>query len=218
MSFSIIWISTFVFLLILCWYIGLKSKFQPYNNKVKNIPWSILIDARGRISLNRFQIVLWSLLILSTFSAIFFTHLNEATNLAFNIPEQLLILMGISVSSTVVSSVVKNNKNITNPQSVGGSSDFGFGKNLYQKESENDSPKPFYPTLSHMFLEEEGRLANQIISITKFQNFLFTIFICVAFTILSIQQKGYPDINDKLLWLIAISHSGYIAGKLPQRN
>jgi hypothetical protein len=72
----------------------------------------ILIDDRNRISLSRFQWVVWLVLILGAY----FTESiwNRSQNLAFPIIQtQLLALLGISSGSAVVSNVIAENKKTT---------------------------------------------------------------------------------------------------------
>ena len=59
----------------------------------------ILIDARQRYSLNRFQVVIWTLLVLSTFLGLLFSEVvgNGDFVKVTTIPQPLLILMEISV-------------------------------------------------------------------------------------------------------------------------
>jgi hypothetical protein len=66
------------------------------------------IDSRKRYSLNRFQLIMWSVMILSAFAALFVTG-------GLEIPEvnpQLLGLIGISAGSAVTAAAVKSNKDI----------------------------------------------------------------------------------------------------------
>lgn len=74
----------------------------------------ILIDDRNRISLSRFQWVVWLVLILGAY----FTESiwNTSQNLALPIIQtQLLALLGISSGSAVVSNVIAENKKTTPP-------------------------------------------------------------------------------------------------------
>ena len=68
----------------------------------------ILIDQRGRYSLTQLQIVLWTIVVISLISGVFWARLfdDATTALDVSIPGELGVL-GISVGSTVAAMVVK---------------------------------------------------------------------------------------------------------------
>ena len=89
--------------------------------RVKQHLLGILIDARNRISLSRFQIILWTILVLSAFLAIALPRsLPGGTEQPLNIsfPTELLAALGISTASLAGSSFVKNNKKTKDPRLV----------------------------------------------------------------------------------------------------
>jgi hypothetical protein len=169
----------------------------------------ILIDDRGRYSLTRFQITLWSILVLSVVSGVFFGRLvdgSAADALDFKIPPELLAAMGISVGSTATATAAKASKNAIRPEAVAAS-------------GPQDPPR-----WTQMLLYEEGDKADKIIDITKFQNFWITLFLVAAYTLLvgsaintakTVADLALPGFSATFLTLLAISHAGYLAGKLP---
>jgi NAD/NADP transhydrogenase beta subunit len=173
----------------------------------------ILIDTRGRYSLTHFQLVLWSLLVLSLIAGVVagkllglgLDHAKDALN--FTIPKELLGAMGISVGSAAAAVAVKSGKDAQNPQRIAAS---------------DTADKPRF---SQVFLVEEGELADKVVDITKFQNFWFTIILVAAYiglAISSIRSAGValtalPGFDGTFLTLLGISHVGYIAGKMPAR-
>lgn len=75
--------------------------------------WSgILINERNTMTLSRFQLVIWTLIILSAFITIALERViaNEVDPLAIAIPWQLWALMGISTTSLVGSPLILNTK------------------------------------------------------------------------------------------------------------
>lgn len=94
--------------------------------------WSFLVDERNMVSLSRFQIVIWTILILSSFATIAIARSADAqdnpavyacaTMLAAGdttpcaapagvaLPQILWALMGISVTSSVAAPLIKENK------------------------------------------------------------------------------------------------------------
>ena len=81
---------------------------------------------------------------------------------------------------------------------------------------------------SQVFLAEEGEAAkNEAIDITKFQNFLLTFIVLIAYVAAAIAfiaktkvtcLNALPGLDSTMLTLIGISHAGYIAGKLPDKK
>lgn len=174
---------------------------------------AIFFDFRGRYSLTRFQISMWTILVFSLFSGVFFARLAGGVDfpLSLTIPSELLILMGISVGSTVTSEAIKAEKDKKPNVDIA-------------KVAKDDKAK-----FSQVFLAEEGEAAkNEAIDITKFQNFLLTLIVLIAYvaaTIVYINDKttiselnALPGLSSTILTLIGISHAGYIAGKLPDKK
>ncbi len=174
-------------------------------SKVRKTFAGILIDSRERYSLSQFQIVVWTVVLLSLASGIFVGRLLAGVDnpLGFSIPPEVLGLLGISVGSTVASSVIKSAKDTARPDAI----------------AVGDPPRP-----RQMFTTEEGPLADQIIDIGKFQNFVLTVLLVIAYTATAISvvrrtadpsQLTMPGFSGTYLTLIGISHAGYLGGKLP---
>ncbi len=168
----------------------------------------ILIDNRGRYSLSQFQMVLWTLLVLSLLSGLFFARVISGVQdaLSFSIPTELLIVMGISIGGGAISSTIKAGKDASHPDRIAAS-------------NAQDQPR-----FAQMFLLEEGALADQVVDVAKFQNFWLTLILIVAYVALaikaivsvtSIAAVVLPGFEDKFLVLLGIRHAGYLAGKRP---
>lgn len=176
--------------------------------------YGILVDARGRFSLNRLQLVAWTLVILSAYIAvccfgIYEKGIGRVLDIPL-IPPHLLGLLGISVASAVVAGAVKASKdadpNAVIPKSV-----------APQNAAAGGRLRRFW----QVFLEEEGASADKVVSVTKFQNFLFTCVLLVLFLVLTLQLKGskLPEFDsNNILWLLGISHAGYVTGKIPAKT
>lgn len=173
---------------------------------------NILIDCRGRYSLTRFQVVVWTVVILSLVCGIAGGRLivGQADVLGFQIPGQVLGLLGISVGSTVLSSTVKISKNATRPGHVAAHP---------LKSSEGA------PSFWQMLLVEEGAAADKTVDVTKFQNFIITVVLVIAYVALSVAKiyaqksaatiDSLPSFSSTFLVLLGISHAAYIGGKIP---
>jgi len=167
----------------------------------------ILIDNRGRFSLTHFQVVLWSLVLLSLVGAVFLDRLLNGglaglpNAMNITVPTSLLILAGISGGSAVIATAVKAAK---------------FGK--------VDPNAP--PQFRQMFMTEEGDNTDQTIDVTKFQGFFFTVIAVVAYIALAASQlanaktplDSLPDIGQGVTWLIGISQAAYLGAKIPDKE
>ncbi|HEX2253220.1 MAG TPA: hypothetical protein VHQ65_08130 [Thermoanaerobaculia bacterium] len=197
--------------------------------------FAVLIDERERYSLNRLQVVLWTVLILSTFLALLVSGLGDpvARAAAFDIPPNLLILMGISAGTAAMAGAVKDGKNTTRPHKVSGSAAFlatarqaapapaaEMAAGVAPAEAAMaaaPAPMAAGPHFSQVVLEEEGQNAGQIVSVTKFQNLLFTFAVAAAYLAVLFETGTYPVFSDQVLWLLGISHAGYVGGKVPDK-
>lgn len=177
---------------------------------IKRGPLGVLIDTRGRYSLTQLQLVLWTLVIIPLISGLYWARLfggDGSGALTFNIPGELLAVMGISVGSTASAVAVKSYKDNTTPASIAASAD-------------DVDPAHF----AQVFLEEEGPMADQVVDIGKFQNFWFTLVLVVGYVALVINDAQgasaianftLPGFSTTFLTLLGISHAGYLAAKVP---
>lgn len=169
----------------------------------------LLIDSRGRYSLTHFQVSLWTIVILSLLAGVFFGRWQHNLDpLGFSIPSVVLGLLGISVGSAVTVTAAKTAKDTKYPASVAAS-----------------ASAPWQPSLMQIFLLEDGTYADQVIDITKFQNFLITLVLVLGYIGLAVHTvttagvaakvTALPGFAGTFLVLLGISHAGYLAGKLP---
>lgn len=165
----------------------------------------LLLDGRGRYSLNHFQVLMWTLLVLSTWLGILIPFFDVER---LRIPSELLVLMGISLGSASAAGAIKSAKDAS------GASVRRMGT-FTLADGTQIQRKPF---LRQMLLEEEGFTADEVINVTKFQNYVFTLVAGFTYVGLMFKAEGFPVLPEELVWLIGISHAGYIAGKLPDKK
>jgi hypothetical protein len=222
------WAVSAVALIMLAVALGRRVFLPPGN--VRPRPWwlGILIDDRGRFSLNRLQLVLWSLVVASLVSGVFFGRLVEgvAEPLEFTIPERVLGLIGISIGAAVTVGAMKATKKTEAESATVGPAPAavvaqgaraGIRLATYQATG-----RP--PFLGQIFMAEEGSYADDTVDVTKFQSFAFTIVLVVAYVAMAINTiveaktaahvTALPDIKGTFLVLLAISYAGYGGGKL----
>lgn len=80
------------------------------------------------------------------------------------------------------------------------------------------------PGLSQIFMLEEGAMADQAVDVTKFQGFIITLILVVAYIVDSAHTihaahrvtdfTSLPNIRGEFLVLLGISHAGYLGGKI----
>jgi hypothetical protein len=177
----------------------------------------LLIDSRGRYSLTHLQLSLWTIVILSLVAGIFFGRWQHNVEpLGFSIPSVVLALLGISVGSAVTVTAAKTAKNTTRPESVAAAIPAPAAAAVLGS---------WRPSLLQVFMLEEGTYADQVVDISKFQNFIITIVLVLGYIGLGVQSisaagaaskvTALPAFSGTFLVLLGISHAGYLAGKLP---
>lgn len=189
------------------------------------------IDERNVISLSRFQMLSWTVLILSAFMAAAFW------NIALGAPQPLdliqldptlWLLMGISTTSLVASPLILSGKKALAPnaqekqrtfQLLSESGDTGSanqGLLVTNREMVQASWKDMFTG------EETGNAAHMDLS--RVQMFFFTLVCLITYGVaLGAQFRtlgnaaatvgAFPELSEGLLALLGISHAGYLAVK-----
>ncbi|HET8622558.1 MAG TPA: hypothetical protein VFM14_03270 [Gemmatimonadales bacterium] len=170
----------------------------------------IFIDNRIRLSLSQLQMTLWMLVVLSLLIAVFVARFiaGVAEFMDVHIPGELLIAMGISLSSGATAVAIKAGKDVK-------------GVDIRER---GDGPH-----LHQLYYVEEGKDPTpESVDVTRFQNLWLTIivllgYITMAWTYLGanpdpVSLTALPGFNDTLVTLFGISHAGYVAGKMPDRS
>jgi len=194
-------------------------------------PAGILIDERNLMSLSRFQLVLWTVLLLSAYWTMALRRIfnNVADPLAIAIAPELWTLLGISTASFVGSPLLLSRKQEKKPIDLDkvvapAASKF--------KEAPDEIKKNCVGTLyanatvadaefTDLFEGEE--LGNTTsVDVSRVQMFLFTIIAGLSYAVLlwkqmrgvpAAQLNALPDVTDGLVALLGISHAGYLASK-----
>ena len=199
-SFQVWWCISLVVLLALAIWVGRQTKQGNLG---------ILIDGRGRYSLTHFQITLWTIVILSSVLGVLISHGFDTKD--FQIPYQLLGLMGISAGSGVLATGVKGSKD-----APGSTAKVARAETITQDDGTTTTTNP--ARFAQIWLEEEGDQADKVVSITKYQNFIFTLVILAFYVTTAWKSCALPTLPDNLIWLIGISHAGYVGGKVPDKK
>jgi hypothetical protein len=189
--------------------------------------WSgLLIDKFNRMSLARFQLTLWTVLILGTILAIALGNVFAGVSqpLAIRVPEQIWLVLGISTTSLVGSPLLQAPKAEQAP-------------NVYQLEMiANQVPTaPTLPDYNGLLIAKDApqeaswtdlftgdEIGNfSYLDLAKVQMFFFTLVLAAAYAVAighllygHGQITSLPDFDSSMTALLAISHAGYLTNKV----
>jgi hypothetical protein len=195
-------------------------------------PAGILINERNLMSLSRFQLVVWTLLILSAYLTVALARIRVGTPdaLAIQLDWRLWALLGISTTSLVGSPLILSTKKAKDP------ADLEKVTNKVATEFKQDAdevkatrqgllygnPSAADARFSDMFEGEE--LENTAyIDMAKVQMFFFTLVAAVSYAILLFKLiitqapqdlASLPALPDGLIAILGISHAGYLGNKI----
>jgi hypothetical protein len=201
-----VWIGTLVLLTIFILAIGFVTSGSWFG---------VLIDGRRKMSLSRFQTVLWTVLILSAFQAAALTNIQLVSNptdaLTINIPPEILEILGISLTSLVGKSVILTY--FKDPTQV--------DKNPV---SENPADRPGW---NDMFKGDDKANAD-FVDLSKVQMFFFTLVLVLVYGValasmfMVVDPKhsaitALPALTPSMVWLLGISQGGYLGSKAIKR-
>lgn len=164
--------------------------------------FGILIDSRNKMSLSRFQVYLWTLLLVSIILAVAISE----QSMSIAVAPELWALLGISVGSTASALILRDI-----PRSKG---------KLHVKPSPpvNDEDKPSWLDL----FRGDNNGNHEYIDIGKFQMFWFTlaawvgyIWLLLDWEVVANAEGVYvlPELTSGLVVFIGISHAGYLTIK-----
>jgi hypothetical protein len=197
------WIATLIAATVLTACIG----------KAINHRWSgVIINSRNMLSLSKLQMVAWTILILSTLitAAAHNIHAGNPVNaLDITIDSHLLIVMGISTTSLVASPAVLSLKSGNDGQPA-----------VAVKDTPSDA------SWLDIFRSDMADAADTP-DLSKIQQFLVTLVVLSAYAVMigkmfasfadckscSCLFVMFPPLSEQIVWLIGISHAGYIAYK-----
>lgn len=189
----------------------------------------LLIDTRNKVSLARFQMVVWTILILSAYLTAVMVNvdLKRPQPLSIVIPPDLWLLMGISTTSLIGSPLILSAKKARQAKE----DDKQRALNALSRQAVNTdkveiigqlvvNQTPDVARFADMFQGSETGNAG-LLDLGKVQMFFFTLIIVLAYAsaLAALFQEGrgpilaLPVIDGGMLALLSISHAGYLVNK-----
>jgi hypothetical protein len=188
----------------------------------------LLVDERGKYSLSRLQLFSWTIVV----AAGFFAMAIQQKTIDIEIPENLLILMGFSLTASVGSQAIKSyksNKPVRDTE----------GKIVYE-DVERKKPKRVLKVLGSEEREKIARHFTDVFSVEetdyddmldmgKFQMFWWTIvalglyFFMIQNALVTGEYCGdtvvgkcsLPQVSSTIVALMGLSQGAYLATKIP---
>ena len=197
--------------------------------------WSkILIDDRKQMSLSRFQLVLWTLVILSAYLAIVLgrIHAIDITDpsasaalqsaMIIAMPWQLIALLGISLTAVAGTSLILGTKKgiELTPDRASDIQDMLDKKNRRNEGTVCENKEIKDANFTDMFKGDEVADCATI-NMAKVQMFFFTIVIVVAYSLIILNlmivkppvELAFPEFSQELVTVLGLSNAGYLTEK-----
>ena len=197
----------------------------------------LLIDSRNRMSLSRLQLVLWTVVVISSLLAIALLNIREHPKdtkpLDIIVPPQVWGLLGISTASFVTAATIKSQKKNVNAtekaktKTAEALSKVGDdpGKLAAPQGSLVAYQRPDDASVSDLFKGDEV-VSAAYLDLGKVQVFLFTIIVVFTYAV-AVGAKLYgahdaikslPDLSSGIVAVLGISHAGYLTSKAVPSN
>jgi hypothetical protein len=204
--------------------------------RISGRPAGILINERNLMSLSRFQMILWTVIILSAYLTIALERVRAKPSivdaLGIGLDQRLWALMGISTASLIGSPLVLSTKKAMEPDAKAGAQ---AEKALTAKGDAESAEKIMKNSqgilyanadikdahFSDMFEGDEvGNTA--YVDVTKVQMFFFTVVAALSYGMTLFywivnkapaDLTAFPVLSGGLIAILGISHAGFLVGK-----
>ncbi len=199
--------------------------------RISGRPSGILINQRNLMSLSRFQMILWTLIILSAYLIIALERVHAKPSIAdalgIALDQRLWALMGISTASLIGTPLIQSSKKAQDPkpeemqkaEKALNEPSTEIAKNsqgvLYANGDIKDA------AFSDMFEGDEvGNTA--YIDVAKVQMFFFTVVAALSYGVTLFywivnkqpaELTAFPVLSGGLIAILGISHAGFLVNK-----
>lgn len=191
---------------------------------IKGVWRGALIDERNKMSLSRFQMLTWTIVVLAAFGTIAIARalVDPITSMDIAVPPTVWLLMGISTTSLLGSPLIMNSKKSAPepPKANETLAEQGADPKSLRVEGRviaNTSVRD--ARWADLFTGEEVANVTHL-DLAKIQMFFFTVLTVLAYAVaIGVSLRGdtipssLPEVGDGMLTLLGISHGGYLAGK-----
>jgi hypothetical protein len=207
------WLVVMAVLILLCAFAGYLV-----NGRIAGI----LIDERNRMSLSRFQWVMWLIIVLGGYFTIAVWDVTHGQSLP-KLDDQLLILLGIVGASPIVSSVIGDKKKLEKDAAEGPRAD---GDSPAQVGALDANKTVDEASWSDLFMGEDAA-TRYVVDISRVQALIFTIILGITYLtwLLGVFSTSnfvltMPEIpaDSKFNWLLGISHAAYQGYKMTPKT
>jgi len=201
-------------------------------------PLGVLVNERNLMSLSRFQMVSWTVLLLSAFFALALNRLHvlsgtdKALPLNISMDWRLWALMGISATSLVGTPLLLSSKTAQDTdQKTIDKTAMALGESATDIKANSQgqlysNAKISDASLTDMFQGDDvGNTA--YVDVSKVQMFYFTVIAIIAYSYAVYSAMAnvsapagfaMPTPPDALVALLGISHAAYLTSKTTQHN
>jgi len=182
-------------------------------------PDGILIDSRNRVTLSNFQLVVWTLVLVTAYGGAFLTNLLAGADpvdaLNISVPPELWAVLGVSGASYVTAKTIRagQGKSTTGPQAAAVTGMTEKGRLIVR----DDAAKANW---GDMFTSD---LASDALhtDISKVQMFSFTVLLATGYTAAVVNLlvnasspvTQLPALNSAVVIVLVVSHGGYLGRK-----
>lgn len=186
----------------------------------------VLIDDRNQMSLSRFQLVSWTLIIISAYFTLSLSRVHELYNspdlvsaMIIAVPWEIWTLLGIGTTALVGTNLILGDKKGKNYKKEENNEDPYINLNKEGVVCKNLSSKG--AKLTDIFIGDELAECSNL-NLAKIQMFFFTILILIAYSVLLLQLmsanspkdiNSFPPLSQDLVILLGISNGGYLLQK-----
>lgn len=186
----------------------------------------VLIDDRNQMSLSRFQLVSWTLIIISAYFTLSLSRVHELYNspdlisaMIIAVPWEIWTLLGIGTTALVGTNLILGDMKGRNYKKEENNEDQYENLNKEGVVCKNFSSEG--AKFTDIFIGDELAECSNL-NLAKIQMFFFTILILIAYSVLLLQLmsanspndiNSFPSLSQDLVVLLGISNGGYLLQK-----